>query len=376
MEQITDDKEMLSRWRLILGQFAEDEIAVNDNYKEQDACLSFLYDREYSGSRGVREDNPFGGRGDSVFSIPDWLGKVKKLFPKKTAEILQKDALNKYEISEMLTDPEILKNLEPDINLLSKLIAFHGIIPPKAKEQADLIIRKTAEEISRKLEDKVRKSFYGKKLLSTQTTYKIFRNFDFKKTVAMNLKNYSKEYNTIIAKRLYFNNTVKRYNPWEIIILVDESGSMLNSVIYTAIMAGIFSSMPFLKIKLVVFDTNIVDLSEYADNASDILMKVQLGGGTNIYKALCYGESIITAPQKTIVVLISDLYEGGDIRNVYRKCSDILEGGSKLFVLPALDYAAEPCYYKEAGKTLAKLGADVAAITPEEMAEWIGNVIS
>lgn len=372
---MAEDMEMLSRWRLILGQFAEEKLPLDGSYAETEDALAFLYDREYSGGRGIRSDGS-GGRGASVFSVPEWLGKVKKLFPKSAAEIMQKDALNKYGIDEMLTNSEILKNLEPDITLLGKLLSFRNIIPQNVRKQADDVIRRAAEEISKKLEVAIRRSFYGKKLSSTQSYYKVYRNFDFKKTIERNLKNYSKEHGTIIPRRLYFSNTVKRYNPWDIIILADQSGSMCNSVIYTSVMASIFAKLPFLRTKLAVFDTAIADLSEHTSSATDILMRVQLGGGTDIYRALCYGESLMTAPAKTIVILITDLYEGGDIRRVYRKCKDILESGAKLIVLPALDYESEPCYNRPAAKYIAGMGADVAAITPEELAEWIGNIIS
>lgn len=375
---MNDNKEMLSRWRLMLGQFAEDDIPLDSAYGEEEECLAFLYDREYSSGRGIRKDSgtASGGRGNSVLSVPEWLKKVKKLFPKETAEILQKDALNKYGIEEMLMNPEILQNLEPDINLLSRLLAFRGVISPAVRAQADVIIRKAAEEISKKLENDVRKSLYGRKTGGTQSYYRIFRNFDFKKTVERNLKNYSREYRTIIPERLYFSNTVRRFNPWDIVILADESGSMMNSVIYTAVMASIFAKMPFLSVRLAVFDTNIVDLSEYVYDCTELLMKVQLGGGTDIYKALCYGESCISRPDQTIVILITDLYDGSDIRRVYRKCSDILESGAKVFVLPALDYCSEPVYNRPAAKVLAGLGADVAAVTPEGLADWIGKIIS
>ena len=376
---MTDEREMLSRWRLILGQFAEENLPLDGSYSGEDECLAYLYDHEYTEGRGIRskENSPdrSGGRGGSVFSVPEWLGKVKKLFPKNTAEILQKDALNKYGINEMLANPEILQSLEPDMNLLTKLLSFRGVIPPAVRAQADVIIKKAAEEISKKLENNVRKCFYGRRTSGAQSYYRVFRNFDFKRTVEYNLKNYSEEYNTIIPHRLYFNNTVKRYNPWDIIILADQSGSMMNSVIHTAIMVAILAKLPFLKVRLFVFDTNIADMSEYVGDCTDILMKVQLGGGTDIYKALCCAQGCIERPQQTIVILISDLYDGMDIRRVYRKCSDILESGSRLMVLPALDYCAEPVYNRPAAAFLAKLGADVAAITPEELANWIGKII-
>lgn len=369
---MTEKNEMLSRWRLILGQFAEESLPLDGKYTSEDDCLAFLYDREYSAERGIRD----GGRGNSVLNVPDWLRKIKILFPKSTAEILQKDALTKYGIDEMLTNPDILRTLEPDINLLAKLLTFRGIIPQAVKAQADEIIRKTVEQIEKKLETEVKRCICGRKSGDVQRSHRVFRNFDFKRTIERNLKNYNKQYGTIVPSKLYFRSNIKRYNPWNVIILADQSGSMAESVIYSSIMASIFAKLPFLSTNLVVFDTNIVDLTEYICDCTETLMKVQLGGGTDIYKALCYGENLISHPQRTIVILITDLYEGGDIRRVYKKCRDILESGSRLIVLPALNYETEPVYNRSAAKYIANLGADTAALTPEELADWIGNIMS
>lgn len=373
---MTYDKEMAARWRLILGQFAEESLPLDGQDGDTEETLSFLYDREYGEGRGVSSEDLRGGTGKSVFIVPEWISKVRTLFPKRASDIMQKDALNRYGIDEMLTDPEILQSLEPDITLLGKLLSFRSIIPDRVKKQADDIIRRATEEISKKLESEVKRCFYGKKLSSAQTYYKVYRNFDFKRTVERNLKNYSPEYKTVIPSKLYFRNTVKCYNPWDVIILCDQSGSMCNSVIYSAVMTGIFAKMPFLRTRIAVFDTSIADLSDYADNAAELLMKVLLGGGTDIYKALCYAESIITSPAKTIVILISDLYDNQDMKRFIRKGADIMESGSRLIVLPALDYESEPSYNRPAAKVLAQLGANVAAVTPEELAEWIGNIIS
>ncbi len=374
---MNDNSEILSRWRLILGQFAQEELPLEGMYADEEQCLAFLYDREYSSERGIRNPGSgTAGRGGSVFSVPEWLARVKKLFPKTASEILQKDALVKYGMDEMLTNPDILKTLEPDISLLSRLLTFRGMIPPVVKAQADDIIRRAAEDIEKRLESEVRRCLCGRRSTQSQSSFKVFRNFDFKRTVERNLKNYSTQYGTVIPERLYFRSSIKRYNPWDIIILADQSGSMAESVIYTSIMAAIFARLPFLSTKIAVFDTNIADLSDYTDSCTELLMKVQLGGGTDIYKALCYGEGLITRPQRTIVVLITDLYEGGDIRMVYSKCRDILEGGSRLIVLPALNYEAEPVYNRNAARYITNLGADTAALTPEGLAEWIGSIIS
>lgn len=371
-----DNQQIINRWRLVLGEFAEDMIPLNPEDAGMDAALGFLYNREYGKDQGMREEDRRGGKGPSALSVPTWLKQVKRLFPQKTVEIMQKQALDKYNLTQLLTDESVLRQLEPNLNLLKNILAFRNMMPDNVQRLAYTIVNEVVRDIEKKLEIKVKRTFYGRKLPMSNSNYKIFRNFDFKQTIRRNLKNYSPEYGTVIPERLIFNQNVRRYNPWHIIILVDESGSMTDSVIYTAVMASIFARLPFLSIKLVIFDTSVVDLSEHADDPVGTLMKVQLGGGTDIYKALEYGKKLITAPQKTIVVLVSDLYDGNNYRFMYRSCRDLLEAGSRLFVLPALDYSSTPCYDKSAARTLANMGADVAAITPEELAEWIGKIIS
>lgn len=368
---------MENRWRLILGDFAEEALPLSAEFAELDDALGFLYNREYGSGQGVRQQkNQRGGHGASLLAVPAWLRRVKQLFPKKTVEIMQKQALNKYHMLELLTDETVLSEMTPNLDLLKNILAFRNIMPKHVQKLANEIVAQVVREITEKLEIKVKRVFYGKKLPNSTTNYKIFRNFDVKRTIKRNLRNYSPELGTIVVERLYFNQNIKRYNPWNIIILVDESGSMMDSVIYSAVMASIFAKLPFVSIKLVIFDTAVVDLSDHTDDPVSILMKVQLGGGTNIHGALEYSKKLITTPQKTIVVLVSDLYDGNDYRMMYRSCHDILEAGSRLFVLPALDYEAVPSYDKNAALQIAKMGADVAAITPEELAEWIGKIIS
>jgi hypothetical protein len=368
---------MTSRWRLILGDFAEDAIPLDAAYGEMNDTLEFLYGREYGSGQGVRQDDGRrGGKEGSRLTIPGWIGKVRKLFPRKTVEIMQKEALDKYQLTELLTDPEILKTLEPNMDLLKNILTFRHIIPESVKALAYQIVDQAVRDIQKKLETLVRRVFTGKKLPNSTTSFKVHRNFDVRRTIRKNLKNYNESYKTIVPEKLYFNQNIKRYNPWNIIILVDESGSMLNSVIHSAIMASIFAKLPFLEVKLVIFDTSLVDLSEHSVDPVGVLMKVQLGGGTDIHGALEYGKRLISAPQKTIVVLVSDLFDGNDYRLMYASSRDIIETGAKLFVLPALDYEARGDYDKRAAKHLAGLGAKVAALTPEVLAEWISGVVS
>lgn len=376
----------LNRWRLILGNFAEDNLEIDGEYSEIDETLNFLYDREYSENNGYHLNNLDNlydlndskkrfGKEKSVLTVPKWISKVKKLFPKETVEIMQKQALEKYKLTEILTDENILKEIEPNIELLKNILVFKDTMNKSVQKLAYDIVKKIVEDIKKKMEVEIKKAFYGKKLPNSATANKIFKNLDIKKTIRHNLKNYNYKDKKIFVDKLYFNQNIKKYNPWNIIILIDESGSMLNSVIYSSIMASIFANLPYLSVKLIIFDVSVVDLSEYIKEPINILFKVQLGGGTDIPLALEYAKKIITAPDKTIVLLISDLFDSNDYKFMYKSANDIIESGCKLFVLTALDYNLNIGYDKEAARHFSKIGAKVGALTPDKLSKWISEII-
>lgn len=371
------DCRSLNRWRLILGSFSN--LEIDNEYSEMDETLNFLYDREYTQNGGYSLDNfnnSNSSKEKSALTVPKWISKVKKLFPKETVEIMQKQALEKYKLTEILTDENILKEIEPNIELLKNILTFKDMMSQNVKKLAYDIVKKTLEEIKNKMEVEIKKVFYGKKLPNSNTTNKIFKNLDIKKTIRYNLKNYDIKNKTIFTDKLFFNQNIKKYNPYNIIILIDESGSMLDSVIYSSIMASIFANLPYLSIKLVIFDISVVDLSEHIKEPIDILFKVQLGGGTNIAQALEYAKKITFAPDKTIVLLISDLFDSNDYKLMYKNANDIIESGSKLIVLTALDYNANSIYDKEAARYFSKIGAKVGALTPSKLSKWISDIIS
>lgn len=378
MKKESTDYKNLNRWRLILGSFANDNINIDSAYSETDEALDFLYGRVYGENAGYADfDNvKEGGKEASKLTVPVWVSRIKKLFPKKTVEIMQSHALEKYNMTEMLTDENILKEMEPNMDLLKNILAFKDMMDGKVKKLAYSIVKKVVEDIKKKMESDIKKVFYGKKMPNSYSNNKIFKNLDIKKTIRNNLKNYNTEYKIIFMDKLYFNQNIKKYNPWHIIILIDESTSMFDSIIYTIIMASIFANLPYLSVKIVIFDTAIVDLSDYVKDPIDILFKVQLGGGTDIVKALEYSRKITVNSDKTIVLLISDLYDGNDYKYMYKSAGDIIESGSKLFILTALDYNSNASYDKNAAQKFAKIGAKVAALTPNELSNWISSVIS
>lgn len=373
----TDEQEILNRWRLVLGKYSSGQISFSADslqYMDMENVLDYLYAREYGEEQEVRGERT-GGSEASQLTVPDWLRQIKKLFPKQTVEILERHALEKYNMTELLTDPEVLRRLEPNRELLKTILELKHMMKGEVLALARDIVRRVADEIAAKLEQEVRISFFGRLNRSVSSPVKSARNLDVKKTIRMNLKNYDRDSERLVLKNVYFSSRMKKYNQWRVVICVDESGSMLDSVIHSAVMAGIFAKLPMLDTRLVIFDTNVVDLSGYVEDPVETLMSVQLGGGTNIAGALSYCEGLIDFPYRTLVVLVTDLYEGGGYQRLYSVARGMIESGARLVVLTALDMEANPSYDRNAAAALADMGAFVGAMTPEQLAEWIGKIV-
>ncbi|GED15305.1 VWA domain-containing protein [Aneurinibacillus migulanus] len=372
-------QENVNRWRLLLGKNAADPLTGIEGYEEAsfaygeiDEILHYLYGREYGDERGYRRQ---GGQEGSSLTVPAWLSKIRTIFPKETVEILEKQALEKYNMTELLTDRTVLEKLEPNMHLLKSILQFKGYMKGEVIQSAKEIVRKVVEEIRRSLESEIQTSIIGAINRQKRGYSKSLKNLDVQRTIIKNLKNYDQKNKRFILDQLYFHSNVRQHNKWNIVILVDESGSMLDSVIYSAVMASIFSKLAALKTHLVIFDTKVVDLSSQLEDPIDLLMSVQLGGGTHIAKALKYGNTLLENPGRTIFILVSDLEEGYSMHEMYRTSQAIIDTGCKFLVLTALDFAGNVHYNKQAARTLSDMGAHVAAITPNELAQWIGKII-
>lgn len=368
---ITDGAAM-NRWRLVLGKNAEGEMPLQDTrLSRMDDALDFLYSRE--AGPDVREGP--GGSGASNPTIAHWLSEVRTLFPKETAEVLQRHALDRYQLTELLSDREVLERMEPNQALLETVLSLKHLMKGPVLDTARRIVSKVVKELTERLQQEVQSSRLGKLDRASRSPVRSIRNLDFKRTIRENLAHFDKTNNRLVLEKLHFNGRIKRYNPWRVILCVDESGSMMSSIIHSAVMAGIFAKMPMLDMKLVIFDTSVVDLSGHVEDPVQALMSIQLGGGTDIAGALRYCEGLITTPHRTMVVLISDLCEGGPPKDLYGVSRDILESGAKLIALTALDENAVPSYDRSIGQHLADLGAWVGAMTPGMLADFMANVM-
>ena len=372
----------LARWRLVLGQYAKDQINVGMSVEQQriENALDFLYSREYLG-RGVRDDQdrPGGREGTldpSQLTVPRWLSEIRELFPKETVAVIEKHALDRYGLTELVADPEILRRLEPNFDLLKMLLTFRGHLKGEVLNEARRIIRNVVDEIKQRLVAEVRRAFSGRRNRFRHSNVKIAQNLDWRGTIRKNLKNFDTRRKQMAVDRVLFFSRIQRRLPWRIILCIDQSGSMAGSVIYSAVMAGILSGLPLIDVKVVVFDTSVVDLSDRVDDPVEILMSVQLGGGTNIGQAMRYCEQLMEDPHRTIMVLVSDFCEGAAPNQMLASCHRFREAGAKLLGLAALDENANPSYDVRMAEMLASVGMDIAALTPKHFAEWLAKTIS
>lgn len=373
----------LNRWRLVLGSMSDNSLSFSGSdreimsFEDMEQLLDYLYSHAQGDDvRGESMSDRSGGLGESQLTAAKWITKVRELFPKQTAEVLERHALDEFKMTELLTDKKVLEQMKPDMSLLKTVLQLKHLMKGEVLETAKKIARTVAEELSEKLAQSTRQALTGRLDRNSRSAVRSARNIDIHKTIRRNLKNYDKENETLVLKDVYFSSRVKKYNKKTVIIAVDESGSMLGSVIYSAVMAQIISKLPFAEIKLVIFDTEIVDLSGMVEDPVEVMMSVQLGGGTDIGKALSYCESLIQTPSDTCVLCVTDLCEGGYPHILLNTAQNIMTSGAKLSFLTALDECANPVYDKNMGQHLADMGAFVGALTPDQLGDYIGRIFS
>lgn len=368
----------LDRWRLVLGKYAQKRFGgspLSGASARMDAALDYLYGREYEG-RGLRKEMGPGSLDASQITLVTWLGEVRELFPRDTVEVIEKHALDRYGLTELVTDPQTLERLEPNQDLLRTLMTVRGHMKGDVLHLARRIIRKVVEEIRRKLESEIRQALAGRLNRFRHSPMAIAQNFDALGTMRKNLKHFDQARQQIVIEQLRFFERNTRRLPWDVILCVDQSGSMANSVIHSAVMAAILAALPAFRVKLVVFDTSVVDLSEHADDPVEVLMQVQLGGGTDIGKAVRYCTQLVENPHRTVFVLVSDFCEGGSPAELLRAVSKLAEARVRLLGLAALDGEANPFYDRQMAERLAATGMEIAALTPQRLAQWLAKVVS
>jgi Mg-chelatase subunit ChlD len=374
---LSSNPDRLTRWRLVLGSESESAFGKLDGeWAERDSVLDFLYGREYGQGRNTRTIDRSAGLGESQLNVPDWINAVHELFPQKTIERIEKDALERYNLEEMVTNPDLLARAEPSQTLLKAVLRTKHLMNEKVLALARDMVRRVVEQLMEKLAREVRTPFAGAIDRRRRTSLKIAKNFDIKTTLQQNLRYWDPERQKLMLHRATFYSRIRRQvDRWQVIILVDESGSMLGSVIHAAVTASIFYSIRTLKTHLCIFDTRVVDLTDQCSDPVETLMKVQLGGGTDIGQAVAYGAGLVENPSRTIVILITDFFEGAPVGRLLHEVKALVDSGVSVLGLAAIDEDAKPNYDRGVAERLVALGAHVAAMTPGELAQWVAEKV-
>jgi Mg-chelatase subunit ChlD len=359
------DEQAARRWRLILGGEEADGIGCSLNISDarMDKALQALYDSDRKG-----------GLGSSAPNVSRWLGDIREYFPSSVVQVLQRDAIERLDMTRLLMEPEILESLQPDVHLVADLIAMSGVIPAKTRETARAVVRKVVDELMKKLSEPTRAAIAGALNRAACNRRPRHSDIDWRRTIHANLKHYQPDYKTIVPEvRIGYGR--RRQSMRHIVLCIDQSGSMATSVVYSAIFGAVLATLPAVSTSLVVFDTSIVDLTQELDDPIDLLFSVQLGGGTDINGAVGYCQTLVRSPQDTIFVLISDLFEGGVETEFMKRAASMVASGVQFVALLALSNEGAPSYNADLAGQLAGIGVPAFACTPDKFPELMAAAI-
>jgi hypothetical protein len=350
-------------------------VSLSSELQNIDQALSALYEYENKGSFNYGQDRK-GGHGGSSPNVSTWLGDIRKYFPKSVVEVMQNDAMKFPALKEkMIFEPDILAKATADVQLAATILELKKLIPAKTKETARQVVKKVVDELLKKLEQKTISAINGAIDRSHRIHNPRHSEINWHATILKNLKHYQPDYKTVIPERLVGYGRKSKKSLKDVVLCLDQSGSMGESVVYSGIFGSVMASLPNVTTKMIVFDTEVADLTENMEDPVDLLLGVQLGGGTDIALALEYCCDIIQKPNDTIMVLITDLYEGGDVKKMHEKVAEIVGKGVNLICLLALDDQGTPSYDKENAKVLNDLGVPVFACTPDKFPDLMAAAI-
>jgi Mg-chelatase subunit ChlD len=372
-----DDRERLRRWRLVLGgepdaegtghELAGDDLRI-------DAALEALYGGD-AGEPSAGAGRRTAGLGASAPNVARWLGDIRRYFPSSVVQVMQTDAIERLHLHRLLLEPEMLAAVEPDIHLVGTLLSLNKVMPEKTRATARMVVRKVVDDLERRIAQRARTAVAGALNRAGRVSRPKHRDIDWDRTIRANLRHYQPDLRTLVPQRLVGygrrGQAVKR----DIVLCVDQSGSMAPSVVYSSVFASVLASIHAIRTSLVVFDTAVVDLTDHLHDPVDVLFGTQLGGGTDINRAIGYAQTLITRPRDTIFVLISDLYEGGVRDGMLKRMAAMAAAGVQVVVLLALCDEGRASYDEENAAALAALGIPAFACTPDWFPELMAAAI-
>ncbi len=358
-------EERLRRWRLVLGG-ADAEgtgVALGKEDRGMDGALDAVY--------GERR----GGLGGSAPTVARWLGELRSHFPSGVVRVVQQDAIDRLGLHRLLLEPEVLESVTPDVHLAATLMSLRDALPEASREVARRVVRQVVDDIERRLADRTRTAARGALDRSARTARPRPADIDWHRTIRANLRHYQPAQRTIIPERLVGNARRRRSLAAELILALDQSGSMAASVVHAGVLGASLASLPSLSTRVIAFDTAVVDLTEELGDPVDVLFGIQLGGGTDIDQALGYCQQLVDRPAKTVLILVTDLYEGGDPDSMLRRAASLIRSGVRLIVLLALSDDGSPAYDHEHAAQIAALGAPVFACTPDHFPDMLAAAL-
>jgi Mg-chelatase subunit ChlD len=383
--------ERMRRWRLVLGAADGTGVSLGGDDARIDAALGALYDSapdsgSDSGSGGSGSGSGDSGSGSgsgrqaglgaSAPRVARWLGDIRAFFPVSVVQVMQKDAIDRLGLTRLLLEPEMLEAVEPDVHLVGTLLSLSRVLPEQARESARAVVRTVTSDLERRLAQRTRSAVTGA-LNRASRTHRPRRaaDIDWDRTIRANLRNYQPRYRTVVPERLVGYARKQQAVARDIIVCLDQSGSMASSVVYAGVFGAVLASIRSLSTSVVAFDTSVTDLTEHLSDPVDVLFGTQLGGGTDINRALAYCQRLITRPASTILILVSDLFEGGNREAMLRRVADMTGAGTQVIALLALSDDGAPGYDHEMAAALAAMGVPAFACTPDSFGDLMAAAI-
>ena len=373
MELTTDNKELLKRWRLILGEGSQQRLqnaGGGFELTEEDLLMDAALSQIYGGS-SENGDSAAGGNGPSSPKLTKWLGDLRTLFSPMEIRVIQNDAIERKGLKQLLFEPEMLETLEPDISTASLLLMLKDQIPARAKENARAYIAKIVEQINQLLADDIKRSVTSSLNKREHSPIPSAAALDHKMTIRRNLKHYDRSRSRLLPEHFYFFDHAARSGSRTVILDIDQSGSLSQSAIYSSIRGCILASISSLRTQVIAFDTSVNDLTEKCTDPVDLLYGIQLGGGTDINKSVAYCETLITEPAKTTLFIVTDLYEGGNRAQLERRLAELKESGVNIIILLAIADSGKPSYDSGLANKLAGMDIPCFACPPERLPELL-----
>jgi hypothetical protein len=362
---------LADRWRLILGVKG----CGSPRACRAARALDQLYGDSTRAGRGQRADLAGGGGTEAATpSAREWIDDVQELFDKDVCEEVLGAAVagGRAAVLEHL-DPNTAR---PSMELLQQVLALRGALPEKQLAHWRKLARRITERLAQQLANRLRPALSG--LSTARPTRRRSRRLDFARTLDTNLDTAYRRDDGRVAlapRRLIFRTPARRHMDWHLIFVVDVSGSMEASVIYSALVAAIFAALPAIDVRFFAFSTAVIDLTDSVDDPLALLMEVQVGGGTHIGLGLRAAREAIKNPSRTLVVLVTDFEEGVSVPEVLAEVRVLADSGAKLLGLAALDDAAKPRYHTGNAAAVVAAGMPVAAVSPQRLAQWVGDQI-